>query len=309
MGALLGLNSRNFIDGLAWCSDLNELVKYVFDGLTVLFGFVDPLLIIADGDRYLIKHSAENAVVEKVVPDDSKRSLLKYVARQNLPVNRLDYPKGRLISSLTPEYDDQYAFCAVIPLRSLQHTSGFLLVNHKVERRPLNPELLEFFNVISVPLGLALDAAMMGHAKSKLDPETGLLRKNIFFNEFSQELRRTAMVNRPLTLGILEFEHWSELENVYGETACGELDISAGNLLRNSTRAGDMIFRFGHGRFVVILVETPHRDGEKVIARLKGVLEKLQPAWELRVVSGTSEFPSHGDTSGRLFSIAERNLN
>ncbi len=259
-----GIDIQEFLTGLCLHSGIKPLVKYILTSIAHGFGFTDPMLIAVDGENYLIKRFIDGELAEEIIADDRKRSLIKFVSRERQPVNKFDYSKGRLLSSVHLPYDDIYAFSGIVPLSSLQRTSGFLLFNHPTNRKPLNPENLAFFKQVMIPLGLALDVALMLHTKGKLDPETGLYNKTTFFDEFSQALRRASMTGQPLTLGILEFQDFIGLADTQGADSVMELEVLDGNQLRSITRANDLIFRFGNGRFVLILAETSKSLGEAV---------------------------------------------
>jgi len=302
------LDAAEFIAGLIRCSGVNGLAQYALSNIARGFGFSDPMLIALDGEKYQIKRISNGELLEELVMDDRKRNLLKYVSRQRVPVNRFDFSKGRLLSAAHSQYDHLYSFGCIVPLCSLERVSGFLLFNHPSNRKPLNPQNTAFFKQILIPLGLAVDVAVALHTKGKHDPETGLLLKNAFLDEFSQELRRTVNVNRPLSLCILQFQNLREIASKHGEEAAYELEVLAGNLLRNNTRSNDLVFRYDNSRFVIIFPETAKAVAEPVVARLKGSLEQLKPAWSLRVLSGISGYPSDGDNTRLLFMEAESDM-
>ncbi|HWJ03015.1 MAG TPA: diguanylate cyclase [Verrucomicrobiae bacterium] len=298
----------DFLTGICLHSDLNELARYSLDKIAQGLGFTDPMLVVQDEDKYLVKRLIHGEIAEEIIIEDRKRSLIKYVARQQKPVNRFEYDKGRLFSSRHTAFDDAYAFCCIVPLISVQRTSGFLFFNHPSSRKPLNEDNWKFFSQLMIPLGLAIDVALSLQTKGKLDPETGLYRKHSFFDEFSQELRRTTLMGQSLTLGILQFKDWEDLIFTHGEDSVLALEVMAGVELRKFTRANDTVFRFGNGRFVLVLAETPKQVGEGVLQRLKTYLEQLYPAWEARAGFGCAGFPNDGDTTGRLFIEAEAML-
>lgn len=302
------MDVQQFLSALTQFSSYNEFARYVLATLSDAFGFNDSMLVGVLSSKYHIRRLRFSEYLEDVVVDDGRRDLLKYAARERKPLNRFDFPKGRLISAAVSPYENAYAFGGVVPLISLGRTSGYLVFNHPVNRKPVSADLAELFDRLMIPLGLALDIALLQAEKSKLDPETGLLRKAVFLDEFSRELRRTSLSGQPLTLGILEFEGWEDLLSRYGAAEVGELEILAGSQLRRNSRANDMLFSFGQGRFLAILCDTSKHASQPAILRLKKSLERLLPVWNLRVSTGIAAFPDDGDTTGTLFQAAQKDM-
>lgn len=107
------------------------------------------------------------------------------------------------------------------------------------------------------------------------DPLTGLLNRRAIDNVAASELRRQARYpNSPLALGLIDADHFREINRRYLHTGGDEVLRGLARLLVTSIRSVDFVGRIGGEEFLVVAPET-HLDGAAVLAeRIRTTVER-----------------------------------
>jgi len=104
------------------------------------------------------------------------------------------------------------------------------------------------------------------------DQLTGLYNRAYF----DQELKRLDNQDElPLSLVVIDVNGLKMINDVYGHLAGDELIKSAAAVLKSCLRDEDILARFGGDEFALILPQTPKKDVEKIIKRIKEESNKV----------------------------------
>ncbi|HEY4541128.1 MAG TPA: GGDEF domain-containing protein [Noviherbaspirillum sp.] len=124
---------------------------------------------------------------------------------------------------------------------------------------------------------------------SERDSLTGLLNRKTFDERFSRllehcrtdsnpnssgERRRSAHQEVRHWLGVLDIDHFKRVNDQFGHIYGDEVLILIANLLRQSFRTQDRVFRFGGEEFVVLLRSTTLDDARRIFDRFRANVEK-----------------------------------
>ena len=113
----------------------------------------------------------------------------------------------------------------------------------------------------------ALEQEFQRQAQS--DYLTGLANRRHFMERAEQELARTMRYRRPLSLLILDIDHFKVINDTHGHHA-GDLALQqVAALCREALRTIDIISRFGGEEFAIILPETGGKNAREVAERLR----------------------------------------
>ena len=108
------------------------------------------------------------------------------------------------------------------------------------------------------------------------DPLTGCFNRRHFMVLAKQELQRVARYKRPVSLVMLDIDHFKNFNDQYGHPAGDQLLRALVNLCQKHLRNVDILARYGGEEFVILLPET---DSDAVILtseRLRKGIEKME---------------------------------
>ena len=113
--------------------------------------------------------------------------------------------------------------------------------------------------------------------KTPGDPVTGLPTQQTFQEFLEHEWRRAARARTPVSLLLLELDHFKAYDERLGSSegeAC--MKSVAAALKPIPHRPGDLLARYGHGRFGVILGSTDAAGAQIIAERLRQAVEVLK---------------------------------
>ena len=100
------------------------------------------------------------------------------------------------------------------------------------------------------------------------DPLTGLYNRRHLAEVLEREVRRAKRYGRPFTVMIVDLDNFKNVNDRYGHLGGDEVLKKVAQVLQESVRESDLLFRYGGDEFVIVLPET---DGatRRVAARLR----------------------------------------
>ncbi|BBA34151.1 hypothetical protein sS8_2199 [Methylocaldum marinum] len=142
------------------------------------------------------------------------------------------------------------------------------------------------------------------------DPLTSLFNRRYMEETLRRELSRSAREDQPLSLVMIDIDHFKQLNDTYGHPA-GDLVLKelAALLLRH-LRNEDIVCRFGGEEFVAILPGAPLTTAAQRAESWRMAFQELNIVYEDHVLTSTlsmgiAEYPRHGATSEDLLFQAD----
>jgi two-component system cell cycle response regulator len=147
------------------------------------------------------------------------------------------------------------------------------------------------------------------------DTLTGLFNRGQVDERFAIELGRARRYGKPLTVAMIDLDHFKALNDAHGHIAGDIVLRTIGSILRNSFRESDTAGRYGGEEFMVILPETGMDAAEQKLESLRKLVAStpfaLSPRSEQAHVTisvGLASFPQDGESAGDLFACADERM-
>jgi diguanylate cyclase (GGDEF)-like protein len=145
------------------------------------------------------------------------------------------------------------------------------------------------------------------------DPLTGLFNRAYMEEALRRELAHSARDHRPLSLVIMDIDHFEQLNDDYGYRAGDRILKALADLLRDRMRGEGLACRFGSGEIVVILPRVPLQAAAQRAESWRTACQELKVDYEGAVLQctlslGVAEFPRHGATGDELLCQADSAL-
>lgn len=100
------------------------------------------------------------------------------------------------------------------------------------------------------------------------DPLTGLYNRTALTNAFQREWKLSQRQHTPLSLLVLDIDHFKTINDTYGHAAGDAALVKIAKCLQQTVRGSDMIFRYGGEEFVILLSNTSPGGAELLAHRL-----------------------------------------
>lgn len=172
--------------------------------------------------------------------------------------------------------------CAAVPIMAGTKPIGVLTVaDPRHGDRFLDSEILDLRRYVSIA-ALALEAAdarreLVHLAQSaRMDPLTGLFNRAYLFERLSSEIERARRHQTPLSLLMLDVDHFKEVNDTLGHQAGDIVLRDVASALRRTLRAFDVCCRIGGEEFVVILPASDARRGMRSAERIRVAVQALR---------------------------------
>jgi len=142
------------------------------------------------------------------------------------------------------------------------------------------------------------------------DGLTGLYNHRTFYALLGDELARAQRFERPLSLLLLDIDHFKRVNDTRGHLAGDAALRGLGELLGREARAIDRVCRYGGEEIVLILPETDPDAAVRFAERLRAAVE-AQPfdansePIRMTVSIGVASFPAHADGAEALVASAD----
>jgi diguanylate cyclase (GGDEF)-like protein/PAS domain S-box-containing protein len=177
--------------------------------------------------------------------------------------------------------------------------------------------LESFAAMVAEQCGLALSNLRLREQlrfQSMHDPLTGLFNRRFLEASLELELNKTIRKQEPLTVAMMDLDHFKRFNDTFGHDAGDALLRAFGGVLRAESRASDIICRYGGEEFLLILPETTIEYARQCIERLLLAVRRMEVhhggklLGSVTISVGLASYPPDGDTATALVQRADAAL-
>jgi diguanylate cyclase (GGDEF)-like protein len=146
------------------------------------------------------------------------------------------------------------------------------------------------------------------------DELTGLFNRYYLFETMAREMRRAQRLAAPITIAILDIDHFKDFNDNFGHEAGDEILRTMGAFLQRSVRGSDIVCRYGGEEFLLVFFDS---NTLAALPRLAQICEGIKdtryacrglPLPGVTLSVGVAQYPDHARTVDGLIRAADRAL-
>jgi diguanylate cyclase (GGDEF)-like protein len=163
------------------------------------------------------------------------------------------------------------------PLVYKSNMIGLILIHRCTKPIQWSEQERILFSTVTGHIAVAISNAQQFSEIQTLaitDRLTGLYNRRFFEERLSAELRNAQQQRYPLSLALLDIDHFKKINDTYGHNAGDKALHKLGFLLKTNLRKGDVVARFGGEEFVIILPNTPLETAHRIMDNIRNLIEK-----------------------------------
>jgi diguanylate cyclase (GGDEF)-like protein len=216
---------------------------------------------------------------------------------------------------LSPGRDSGSLLC--IPIMHMNSVLGVLNLR-RPEVASFAPEELELLTAVADQAATAVKNAML-HADAvqltMTDPLTGVPNRRHLFNRLELEVARAQRFGTPLSILMVDIDHFKRLNDIAGHRAGDEALRQVCDVLRPRVRKVDTLARYGGEEFMLVLSNVSKHDAFEVAEKLRRAVVEApqlasptQPGGQITVSIGVATIPNDATTQDNLVDCADAAL-
>jgi len=181
--------------------------------------------------------------------------------------------------------------------------------------KPINEEQLNLVMKRAVNHQQLLKRKEFYRELSILDHLTRVYNRRYLDLQLAREIERSRRLSHSFSVLILDIDNFKLYNDRNGHPAGDVLLQKFANLLKNSSRMMDSVFRYGGDEFLVLFPETSKKDAIHFAWRIEATINKEKfkgietfPSRSLSSSTGLASFPEDGLSAEALLSAADRRM-
>ena len=283
-----------------------EVAEGLLESVVTTYGFPRGTVLGYVSDR--LTPLASHGVLTSSVGLGGSDSVLRAHSQGMQVVASLDPEAEPWLSQLLPPGSD----LVVLPMGGEQRALGALVLQLPVTLRgPQGRRLLREVERGSRYAELALYRVQRLAQLQRLaatDDLTMIANRRSFMASLDRELARSVRRNEPVSLVLLDIDHFKQVNDQYGHPAGDEALRNVAAALTIACRDVDTPARYGGEEFVVILPDCDVERSLAICERLRAAVAAAPCVMPLTASAGAATFPMHAADADQLIHAADEAL-
>jgi diguanylate cyclase (GGDEF)-like protein len=156
---------------------------------------------------------------------------------------------------------------------------------------------------------LAFDSARQRDTlreQARTDGLTGLLNHRACHERLGEEVVRAAALQRPLSVVVLDIDHFKTVNDAYGHAEGDKVLTAAAAKLRSAVREDDLVARLGGEEFALIMPGVDGAQAAYAAERARAAIAEVGVGGaSLSCSAGVATYPDDAREAGRLLELAD----
>jgi len=252
-----------------------------------------------------------------VVRIPASQGMMGMAMEHNTVVTRSEYVKSRGTQEVGSSPLEQHLGIAdyIAPVPAASGTLGAIVI------AGCPAELLDervYTSMLADLVGSTMHRARILHSAevdAASDALTGLANRRRFAEWFEAEIRQAKNYHQPLSLLLLDIDHFKRVNDTYGHIAGDVVLKTLSEAIRGSTRSSNLVARYGGEEFAVVMVSSTREETllyaealRKNIADLEIRIPGKEDPLRITLSGGIASFPADGDSTTDLIRLADEAL-
>lgn len=289
-----------------------EVLEEILDGITRELGFVNAAIFLLDPATQVLTCKAQRGfkadlqvpLGEGITGYAALHRELVYVPDINL--------EPRYIPGTVNGFSE-----VAIPLIVNDQVIGVLDVETS-EEQAIKAYDLDLLRSLASQIAMTISHAShvtRAYLEASTDGLTNLYNYRHFQSRFSQEFKRAVRYQKPLSLLLIDIDHFKRYNDTYGHLYGDQALKKVASLIRRCCRDADSVFRYGGEEFVMILPETHIKQAYIIAERIRKAIAKYpfknintEPNASLTVSIGVAGYPENAASELALIDAADTAL-
>jgi diguanylate cyclase (GGDEF)-like protein/PAS domain S-box-containing protein len=145
------------------------------------------------------------------------------------------------------------------------------------------------------------------------DPLTGLYNRRFLEEAIEREFHRAARLAQPLSLVMLDIDHFKTVNDTYGHAAGDVCLVALAQLLADNVRKSDIVCRYGGEEFLLMLLDTGLESAVQHAEKIRSLFETTEIVFEGKPIKATislgmAAYPAHGKNHEEVIKKADQAL-
>ena len=204
----------------------------------------------------------------------------------------------------------------IMPLKAKDRVNGLIIADNLYTRKPITENDLKMFTMLANQAGLAIENSRLYEIikhKSHTDAITHLWNHGFFQDKLTEEIEKAQETHQPVSLMMIDIDNFKKLNDSYGHQNGDIVLKEMANILRDFSREGDFVCRYGGEEFSVILTQTNKDQGYAIAERIRRKIGEYsfpefssENQLKVTVSIGLAAFPENARDKESLITQADK---
>jgi len=165
----------------------------------------------------------------------------------------------------------------IMPLKAKDKVNGLIIADNLFTQKSITEDDLKIFSMLANQAGLAIENSRlyeMTKHKSHTDAITGLWNHGYFQDKLTEETDKALKINQKISLMMIDIDNFKKLNDRYGHQNGDIVLKEIAKILKDFSRDGDYVCRYGGEEFSIILPQTDQEQSYHIAERIRQKIEK-----------------------------------